>query len=84
MKIVAVTTEGREFMYKSRTAHKVSERSAARIAETLNKIGFEIDKASGEKWSVFTVDNYSSAIIFAETQKFSVYKGNLVRTYSQI
>lgn len=77
MKIVAVTTEGREFMYKSRTAHKVSERSAARIAEALNNAGFQVDKANGEKWHVYNIDEYSAAYPAAIGKQFTIRNGYL-------
>ena len=37
MKIAAKTREGTEFCYSASSAHKISERSAARIVEALNE-----------------------------------------------
>ncbi len=69
MKIVAITREGAEFVYKASTAHKVSKAGAERICSLLNKARWDL-KHPDEKWFVYEVGRYDIAYDIAERQKF--------------
>lgn len=75
MKIAAKTREGAEFMYSASSAHKISERSAARIVEALNANKYQL--RPGEKWHVYNIDEYSAAYIVAQCHQFTIRNGYL-------
>lgn len=75
MKIAAKTREGAEFMYSAQSAHRISERSAARIVEALNENRYQL--RPGEKWHVYTIDQYSAAYIVAQCHAFTLHNGYL-------
>lgn len=75
MKIAAKTREGTEFLYSASSAHKVSERSAARIVDALNEHRHQLKP--GEKWHVYDVDQYSNAYQIAQYQQFTIRNGYL-------
>lgn len=75
MKIAAKTREGTEFCYSASSAHKISERSAARIVEALNENRYQL--RPGEKWHVYDVDQYGGAYQIAQYQQFSIRNGYL-------
>lgn len=75
MVIVAISTKGREFLFKANTAHKVPKTSAQKIADLLNSIKYQLK--DGETWHVHEIDRYSNSYAFALTQDFYIYGGNL-------
>ena len=70
MKIAAKTREGTEFFYSASSAHRISERSAARIVEALNENRYQL--RTGEKWHVYDVDQYDAAHQIAQYQQFTI------------
>lgn len=75
MKIVAITKAGREYAYKTASAHRVSARSAERIAQKLTEVKYGI--SDDEIWFVYDIDKYDTAYDFAELQEFKVVNGCL-------
>ena len=69
MKILAKTTEGAEYLYSVRSAHKVSARSGQQIADALNKAGYQLERP-GEKWHLYDVDEYDTAYDMGLYQSF--------------
>lgn len=69
MKIVAITTDGQEFLFKVRTAHRVSNAGAEKICKILNRMKYQI-KSSAEKWFVYDIDQYDMAYDVAVMQDF--------------
>jgi len=68
MKILAITTEGKEFMYKKNSVHGVPQKKAQEICDRLNKVRYRI--RDNEKWFVYEVDKYDDAFYYAQDQKF--------------
>ena len=75
MKIVAISVQGQEFLYKARTSHRVSERSSETICELLNKVRYQL--GNGEVWFIHEIDRYDNAYDFALNQKFTLRMGTL-------
>lgn len=75
MKILAKTHKGSEFCYNARSARAVSERSAGKILEIVNKYNFQIKPENGEIWHVYDVDQYDRAFEIAQYQKFTIRNG---------
>lgn len=75
MKILAKTRIGAEFLYNARTAHAVSERSAKKILEIVNKHNFRLDPAKNETWHLYDVDQYDNAFYYAMDQRFTIRNG---------
>ncbi len=75
MKILAVSIEGCEYLYKASTAHKVSERSGKKIMDALNKARYGLKE--NEVWHLHEVSSYDNAYAFATYQEFTIYKGNI-------
>lgn len=69
MKIVAITNEGQEFLFKVRTAHKVSNAGAEKICKILNHIRYNL-RTTAEKWWVYDIDKYDMAYNVAVMQDF--------------
>lgn len=80
MKIVAISVKGQEFLYKPRTAHKVSNKSANYICAELNRVQYKID--DNHVWHIHEVDEYDDASVYAEEQSFTVRKGGVYRKAS--
>ena len=80
MKILAITRDGEEFLYKTRSARKVSARSAKTICKIVNKYKFHLEP--GEKWFIYDVDKYDEAYERAMYQGFTIRNGIVTaRTY---
>ena len=78
IKIVALTTEGKEYMYSAKSAHKVSKKNAQRIADELNKNACMIPYPDrGQKWFVYEICEFDTAYAFAQTQSFEIRNGYL-------
>lgn len=76
MLIAAICQTGKEFMYKSSSAHAVPKTSAAQIIKDLNKIKFKIKE--NERWHLYEIDKYDPVRNVVEFQKF-YYKANTLR-----
>lgn len=77
MKIIAKTNKGAEFCYNARTAHKVPEKYAEKIADALNGIGYTLN--DGQAWHVYDVGSYDDAFYYAEGQRFTYGKTGIKR-----
>lgn len=75
MKVIAIACEGKEFLYRASTAHKVSKASADIICKALNDIRYKLNP--GEIWHVYEVSGWDNAGIYAGTQAFRRYNGRL-------
>lgn len=75
MKVLAISKKDHEYLYNAASAHKVAARSAERIATALNKINYKLKP--GQIWFIHDVDSYDNASIYAEDQKFYIYKGTI-------
>ena len=73
MKILAITTDGKEYMYNVKTARAVSDRSAARIAQIANENKYLLQP--GQVWYCYDIDKYDSAYDVAQFQRFTIRKG---------
>ena len=80
MTIIALAEKGREFCYITRTAHKVSERKARKIADRLNELNYKTD--ANHHWWVYEVDRYDSAYDYASFQEFISGKRGITRRYN--
>lgn len=73
MTILAISVQGKEYLYNPKTAHAVSKRSAETIKIILNTMSWRLKE--NETWFIHEVDEYSAASDYAETQKFTIRKG---------
>lgn len=73
MKILAITTVGREFMYSIKSARAVSARSAATIARIVNENKYLLQP--GQIWHCYDIDKYDAAYDTAQFQRFTIRKG---------
>ena len=69
MMILAISVQGKEFLYNPKTAHAVSKT----IKIILNKMSWRLKE--NETWFIHDIDEYSTAYDYAETQKFTIRKG---------
>jgi len=79
MKVVAKSVKGKEFFYNAESAHKVSDRSAWKIASALNNVHYDLKE--GEVWHVHDVDEYDKAYLYGMAQAFVRRNGGLVRVW---
>ena len=79
MKILAISVKDHEYLYKAETAHKVSERSAAKIADTLNERRHHLKE--NEVWHIHDVAEWENAGIYAEDQRFTIRNGTISDRY---
>ena len=75
MTILALSVKGKEFMYDPTTARQVSKASAAKIRDVANENKYLFKGRNDVTWYLHDIDKYDQAYIFAETQKFSIYRG---------
>lgn len=73
MKVIAKSCKGKEFIYSAKSARKVSERSAEKILNVLNSVGWNLK--DGEIWHIYDVDEYDNAFWYAERQAFTIRNG---------
>lgn len=73
MKILAITTAGREFMYNPKTARAVSNASAEKIAAVVNHYKYKLQP--GQVWYCYDIDKYDTAFYYAQVQRFTIRKG---------
>lgn len=75
MKVLAISMKGHEYFFRASTAHKVSERSAKKIMDALNKAKYGLKE--NEVWHLHEVGMYDNAYAYATYQEFRIYKGNI-------
>lgn len=80
MTILAKAVDGKEFLYNVRSAHFVSERNADKICKMLNELKYLLN--DGEVWWKYEVDQYDTAYVYAEEQKFTWGKRGLIRKFT--
>lgn len=73
MKVIAKTHPGREFAYITRSARKVSERSAEKILAIVNACKWDLK--DGEIWHLYDVDKYDTGYDYAQYQSFTIRNG---------
>lgn len=74
-KMIARTIEGQEFLYDRRTAHEVSERSAARICDALNKSRYKL--TDNQVWHIYDMGWYERDYTEAGVQAFKIRNGTI-------
>ena len=77
MKIIAKAIKGSEFFYDVRTAHKVPQKYAEKVADALNGIGYKLNDK--QVWHVYDVGSYEAAYLYAEGQRFTYGKTGIKR-----
>ena len=77
MLIIAKTTRGTEYLYNAKSAHKVPQKHAQKIADIVNKYSFKL--SPGECWYVYDVSEYENAAIYAQYARFTYGKNGLVK-----
>ena len=80
MKIVAKSMKGHEFLYVTKSAHKVPNASANIICKALNDAKSQLK--DNEVWFVHDVSEYDDAYNYAMWQAFSRRNGAIRRTTS--
>ena len=78
MKILAITTPGKEFIYSVMTAHKVSARNGHKIMNAINEARYKLK--DGEVWHMYDVNEYDRAYDVGQFQNFTIRKGKLYET----
>ena len=73
MIVLAISAKGAEYLYSSRSAHKVSKASAEKIAAVLNEKRHHLK--DNQVWHIHEVDGYDNASIYAEDMRFSIRNG---------
>jgi hypothetical protein len=74
--ILAIAVKGKEYLYRSDSAHYVSKASADFICNALNAAHYKIE--DDQVWHIFErLDYTSSAWSYAERQKFTRYKNRI-------
>lgn len=76
MKLIAKTIKGKEFMYSKRDCGFVSDRSAYKICDILNKAKYKCK--DDECWYVYEYDWMMENYCFS---KFTIRNGNVSRKY---
>lgn len=75
-KFIARSIKGQEFMFSTASMIAVPESSASKIADALNRIGYELK--AGETWHVHNNDGYYNSMIDREIKRYGkrmpVYK----------
>lgn len=77
MYCIAISVKGAEYMYRAKTAHRVSKASGQKIADALNEARYQLK--DNEVWHVHEIDRYDFAYPFADAHAFKVYKGSIRR-----
>lgn len=68
-KFIAIAAKGQEFLYSKRSMIAVPESSAQKIADALNKVGYNLKQ--GETWWVYDNDWYYNDYINYEIRSYS-------------
>lgn len=79
-KVIAKTVKGKEYIYSTKSAHKVSANSAEKILTVLNNVRWNL-KNDDEIWHIYDVDEYDTAYDYAIYQKFTIRKGIVKAVY---
>ena len=67
-KFIAITAEGKEFMYKTSSMIAVPSSSAQDIADALTREKYQIK--DGQKWHVYNNDWYSDSLIARQIKRY--------------
>lgn len=73
IKVLAISCEGKEYMYIGSSARQVSERSSSYIRKVVNENQYLLKP--GQVWYVHYVSKYDRAYEYAMYQAFRVRKG---------
>lgn len=73
MTVLAKSQLGKEYLYNPKSSHKVPVASARKIMDILNDVRWNLK--AGEVWHMYEIDEYDSAYVYAESQRFSIRKG---------
>ena len=73
MKILAITTAGKEYMYSASSARQVSNTSAEKIRQVVNAYQYKLKP--GQLWHCYDIDKYDVAYDYAMGQRFTIRKG---------
>ena len=76
---VAISRKGAEFFYIRHTAILTPTKTAAQIADFLNKIQYKINDTQSEIWTVHEADDYTTQFIDKEIKRFS--KAGSIKIY---
>lgn len=74
-KMIAKAVKGAEFLYSRDSAHLVSNASANKICDMLNKLRWGLN--DGEVWHVYDCGEYEIEYSAAAYRRFSIRKGCL-------
>ena len=75
MKILAITPTGKEYQFRTFSAHSVPASSAQVICEALNRSGYRL--RSGEQWHLYDIGELDSAYPVARFQSFRRRSGKI-------
>ena len=75
-KFIAITTEGKEFLYRPKTAHAFPVSRSSIVLEILNRSRFMLK--DGEKWHIYDAE-CGGGEVYAEHQSFGFRNGRLTR-----
>ena len=76
MKIIAKTTEGKEFFYSRINSYSVPEKSCNRICKALNNAKWDIK--DNEKWLVYDISKLDLENLYASFQKMFICNGKII------
>ena len=75
MRIIAITSAGKEYLYSLWSAHAVPAASAEKICAALNKANYRI--RPGQAWKLYDVGQLDSAHDIACQQRFYIRSGRI-------
>lgn len=73
LKIIAKTTDGKEYLYSRKWSFRVPNKSAQDICAIMNHCKWMLK--DGEKWYVYTVEQWEIDSCYAASQWLSIYRG---------
>lgn len=78
MTIAAITTSGREYLYKAASAHKLNAKKAAAIVGLLNGCKYRLK--DGETWRIYTINQYDiKPYVYATSQAFILTNNGVLK-----
>lgn len=77
-KIIAKTTEGKEFFYSRKDCFSVSKASCQKICNALNQAKYQLK--DNEKWFVYDISDFDIKYTNACFQKLNTRKGKIYIT----
>jgi len=76
---IAKTVTNQEFLFSRSSIILVPTASAKKICDTLNGIGYNIDKAAGEKWHLYEIDDLS--IMLYANREIKAFNGKRLQIH---